>query len=147
MQSAQTRKRFYSRGKTQARINAKQERINSWRKIAESITVPIGKNAGGQSGGYKQSVVENTACSIIDLEKEISAEIAALTGIEREIQEAINLFVNDKRYKAVLEMRYLSGYSERLIGIKLYYSEDWVSRLHGKALQEMKKNAESALSS
>ncbi len=126
-------------------INAKQERIKSWRKIAESVTVPIGKDGGGASGGYKQSIVENAACSIVDLENEIIAEIAVLAGIEREIQEAISLFVGDDRYKAVLEMRYLNGYSWRSIGAKLYYGEDWVCRLHGMALQEMKKNAETAL--
>lgn len=139
-------KAFLLRGrKAKELINAKQERINSWRRIAESATAPIGKDGGGSPGGYKQSLVENAACSIVDLENEILAEIAELAGIEREIQEAISRFVDDDRYKAVLEMRYLNGYSWRVIGFKLYYGEDWVSRLHGMALQQMKHNAEGAL--
>lgn len=127
-------------------INAKRERINSWRKIAESITVPIGKDGGGNSGGYTQSIVENASCSIVDLENEIVAEIAVLAGIEREVQKAISELIDDDRYKAVLEMRYLNGYSWRTIGAKLYYGEDWVCRLHGMALQQMKSLAASILS-
>ena len=128
-----------------ALISAKRERINSWRKIAESITVPIGKDGGG-FGGYKQSIVEDAACSIVDLENEIIAEIAELAEIECDIQKAICELVDDDRYKAVLEMRYLNGYGWRAIGAKLYYGEDWVCRLHGMALQRMKELAGKYLS-
>ena len=122
-------------------ITAKRERIDSWRRLAESITVALKPDGGTSGGGYKQSLVENAACNIIDLENEIASEIQALVGIERDIRNAIDLFVTDDRYKAVLELRYLNGYSWRSIGSRLYYGEDWVCRLHGAALQEMKENA------
>ena len=123
-------------------ITAKRERIDSWHRLAESITVPLKPDGGSAPGGYKQSLVENAVCNIVDLENEIVAEIEALVCIEKDIREAISLFVTDDRYKAVLEMRYLNGYSWRSIGSRLYYGEDWVCRLHGAALQEMKQNAE-----
>lgn len=126
-------------------IAAKRERIDSWRRLAESITVTLKPDGGSAPGGYKQSLVENAACNIVDLENEILSEIAELVGIERDIREAINLFVVDDRYKAVLELRYLNGYSWRSIGSRLYYGEDWVCRLHGSALQELRQNAERAL--
>lgn len=122
-------------------ITAKRERIDSWRRLAESITVTLKPDGGSVPGGYKQSLVENAACNIVDLENEIIVEIESLVGIEKDIREAIDLFVKDDRYKAVLELRYLNGYSWRSIGSRLYYGEDWVCRLHGAALQEMKENA------
>lgn len=122
-------------------ITAKRERIDSWRRLAESITVTLKPDGGSGSGGYKQSLVENAACNIIDLQNEIITEIEALVDIEKDIREAIDLFVKDDRYKAVLELRYLNGYSWRSIGSRLYYGEDWVCRLHGAALQELKENA------
>lgn len=126
-------------------IAAKRERVDSWRRLAESITVTLKPDAGSAPGGYKQSLVENAVCNIVDLENEILEEISVLVNIEKDIREAISLFVVDDRYKAVLELRYLNGYSWRLIGSKLYYGEDWVCRLHGSALQELRLGAEKAL--
>lgn len=126
-------------------IAAKRERVDSWRRLAESITVTLKPDGGSAPGGYKQSLVENAAYNIVDLENEILAEIAELVDIEKDIREAITRFVVDDRYKAVLELRYLNGYSWRSIGSRLYYGEDWVCRLHGSALQELQQNAERAL--
>lgn len=134
-------KTFLLRGrKAKDLIAAKRERIESWRSLASSITVELKPDSGGSSM-YKQSLVENAVCNIVDLENEILAEIEALVNIEKEIHEAITLFVTDDRYKAILELRYLNGYSWRSIGARLYYGEDWVCRLHGVALAEMQQTA------
>lgn len=134
-------KTFLLRGrKAKGLIAAKRERIESWRSLATSITVELKPDSGSPSM-YKQSLVENAACNIVDLENEILAEIEALVNIEKEIHAAIELFVTDDRYKAVLELRYLNGYSWRSIGARLYYGEDWVCRLHGAALAEMQQAA------
>lgn len=134
-------KTFLLRGrKAKGLIAAKRERIESWRSLAISITVELKPDSGSPSM-YKQSLVENAACNIVDLENEILAEIEALVNIEKEIHAAIELFVTDDRYKAVLELRYLNGYSWRSIGARLYYGEDWVCRLHGAALAEMQQAA------
>lgn len=139
-------KTFLLRGrKAKELIAAKNKRIDEWRRMAVSATVPIGNDSGGPST-YKQSIVENTTLAIVDLLNEITIEIAELAGLEREIQDAITQFVTDDRYKAVLELRYLNGYSWRAIGNKLYYGEDWVCRLHGAALRQMKESAEKYLS-
>lgn len=134
-------KTFLRRGrKAKGLIAAKRERIESWRSLATSITVELKPDSGSPSM-YKQSLVENAVCNIVDLENEILAEIEALVNIEKEIHAAIELFVTDDRYKAVLELRYLNGYSWRSIGARLYYGEDWVCRLHGAALAEMQQAA------
>ena len=134
-------KTFLLRGrKAKGLIAAKRERIESWRSLATSITVELKPDSGSPSM-YKQSLVENAACNIVDLENEILAEIEALVNIEKEIHAAIELFVTDDRYKAVLELRYLNGYSWRSIGARLYYGEDWICRLHNAALAEMQQTA------
>jgi DNA-directed RNA polymerase specialized sigma subunit len=139
-------KTFLLKGrKAKELISAKRERIEAWRALAESITVTLKEDGALSGGGYKQSLVENAVCNIVDLENEILVEIEELIGIERDIREAISALVIDDRHKAVLEMRYLNGYSWRAIGARLYYGEDWVCRLHGAALQEMKRKAENVV--
>jgi len=130
-------------GKLKARITAKRERIKEWQSLAEQITAPLRVDGGSSGSGYAQSTIENAVCNITDLENEILEEIKTLISIEQEIDAAINELVVDTRYKSILEMKYLNGYSWRKIGFKLYYSEDWVCRLHGAALQAMKKKAKS----
>lgn len=139
-------KAFLLRGrKAKELITAKRERIDSWRRLAESITVTLKHDAGTSGGGCPQSLVENAVCNIVDLQNEIAVEIEELVNIEKDIREAIDLFIKDDRYKAVVELRYLNGYSWRSIGSRLYYGEDWVCRLHGAALHEIKENAENYL--
>ena len=121
-------------------ISAKRERVESWHELAESITVTL-KPDGGTGSAYKQSLVENAVCNIADLENEIAAEIEELISIEKDIKEAIRLFVPDSRHKNILEMRYLNGYTLSSIGVRLQYGEDWVCRLHKEALQVMQDNA------
>lgn len=125
-------------------IAAKRERVDDWRRLAESITVQLKPDAGGGSSGYKQSLIENAVCNIIDLENEILEEIAALTEIQREIACVVTELLEDKRYKDIIELRYLNGQSWKAIASRLYYGEDWVCRLHGAALQAIKRAAESA---
>jgi DNA-directed RNA polymerase specialized sigma subunit len=119
-------------------IAAKRERIEDWRKLAESISVTLKEDGGIGGSGYKQSIIDNAVCNIVDLENEILAEVEALVNVERDIRTAIDQFTVDERHKTVLEMRYLNGYSWKAIASKLYYGEDWVCRLHGAALQEMR---------
>jgi DNA-directed RNA polymerase specialized sigma subunit len=127
-------------------ISAKRERIEEWRRLAESITAALKEDAVN-GGGHKQSIVENAVCNIVDLENEILDEIRRLAAIERDIRSAIDLYVTDDRHRVVLEMRYLNGYSWRTIGARLYYGEDWVCRLHGAALRELRRKAELTVSS
>ncbi len=130
---------------TKARISAMQERISFWQQLAESITVTPKADGGTGPNLYKQSLIENAVCSIVDIENEITEGIIALAAAEMTVREAINLFVRDNRFSVVLEMRYLNGYSWGRIAAELYYSKDWVCRLHGMALAEMKANAENYL--
>jgi len=122
----------------EARIEAKRRRIETWRELAESITVTLKPDGGASGGGYKEGIVATAVANIVDLENEIINEIEGLVEAERDIREVIRELVYDGRYMAVLEMRYLNGYDWEDIGARLYYSKDWVCRLHGAALKDIK---------
>lgn len=131
---------FLNRGlKASELITAKRERVEDWRRLAESITAPLNDMPSGGSGPSK--LVENAVCNIIDLENEIIIEIENLMSIQRETACIITELLKDERYKAIVELRYLNGQSWRAIAARLYYGEDWVCRLHGAALREIKANA------
>lgn len=137
---------FLLQGKNiSARIAAKRERINDWRRRAESITIALKSEGGLSGGGYKQSKIENAVINIVDLENEILEEIASLVATERAIREAIDILARDERHKAVLEMRYINNLKLEEIAVRLNYAFRWVQRLNGKALQEMQEAALSAL--
>ena len=131
--------------KIHERIAAKRERIESWRERAESTTAVL--RPGGESSvdGYKQSLIAKSVVGIVSLEEEIEAEISALMEMEREVGQAISMFVTDSRYKTLLEMRYLNQLRMEEIAARLGYAFRWAQRLHGKALKEMKEAALSAL--
>ena len=69
-----TLKEFLNQGyHAKARIRAKEERIENWRQIAESITAQIRPDSAGSSLPSKK--VEDCACNIVDLQNEIKEEI------------------------------------------------------------------------
>lgn len=139
---------FLSRGlKARELIVAKRERIEDWRRLAESVTITLRPDVGGGGGGYTQSLVENAVCNIIDLEHEITAEIEGLIAIQQEVACVITELLTDERHKAVIELRYLNGQSWKAIAARLYYGEDWICRLHSAALREVKAAASDRIKS
>lgn len=134
-------KAFLSRGFTANKmIAAKRDRIADWRMLSESITVQL-RLDGGSGSRYKQSLVENAICAIDGLENEIIEEIKALTDIQKEITCVISELLEDTKLKAIIELRYLNSFSWEVIASTLYYGRDWVCRLHGSALHEIKASA------
>jgi len=134
-------KTFLSKGRNlKALIEAKQEHIEEWRRLSESTTATL-KSGGGSKIGYKQGLMENAVCNIVDLETEILIEINELVELERDIQEAINTLLTDDRHKAVLELRYIHHLKLEEIAVKLNYAFRHVQRLNGRALADLKKVA------
>lgn len=90
-------KEFLNRGyQSRIRIRAKKERIENWRRIAESITAAIKPVAAFSSMPSKK--VEDCVCNIIELQEEIQEEIDGLVQVEREIGRAITKAVEDLRF-------------------------------------------------
>lgn len=72
-----------------------------------------------------------------DYEKEIDRRIDELYRVKREILSAIGA-VNDSTLRKLLVKRYLQFKTWEQIAVEMNYSYMHVTRLHGKALQEVK---------
>lgn len=133
-------KEFLNRGyQSRIRIRAKKERIENWRRIAESITAAIKPVATFSSMPSKK--VEDCVCNIIELQKEIQEEIDGLVQVEREIGRAITKAVEDPTLRALLEMRYLNYLKWEEIAVRLDVTFRWTMTLHRRALEEFSSKA------
>jgi hypothetical protein len=133
-------KEFLNRGyQSRIRIRAKKERIENWRRIAESITAAIKPVAAFSSMPSKK--VEDCVCNIIELQEEIQEEIDGLVQVEREIGRAITKAVEDPTLRALLEMRYLNYLKWEEIAVRLDVTFRWTMTLHRRALEEFSSKA------
>ena len=133
-------KDFLNRGyQSRIRIRAKKERIENWRRIAESITAAIKPVAAFSSMPSKK--VEDCVCNIIELQEEIQEEIDGLVQVEREIGRAITKAVEDPTLRALLEMRYLNYLKWEEIAVRLDVTFRWTMTLHRRALEEFSSKA------
>ncbi len=128
-----TLKDFLNQGyHAKARIRAKEERIENWRQIAESITAQIRPDSAGSSLPSKK--VEDCACNIVDLQNEIKEEIAALVQAEREVGKFIREAPLDETDRFIMELRYLNYKKWEEITVELNYAYRWIMRRHKRAI-------------
>lgn len=128
-----TLKEFLNQGyHAKARIRAKEERIENWRQIAESITAQIRPDSAGSSLPSKK--VEDCACNIVDLQNEIKKEIAALVQAEREVGKFIREAPLDETDRFIMELRYLNYKKWEEIAVELNYAYRWIMRRHKRAI-------------
>jgi len=133
-------KDYLNRGyRTKERIRAKEDRIAHWRQIAESITAEI-KDVVAFSSTPSNKVAD-CASNIVDLQREIQAEIDNLIRVEREIGKAIDGAELDNTLKALLEMRYLNYYKWEEIAVALNITFRWTLSLHKKAVTIFSESA------
>ena len=131
---------FLNRGyRARERIQAKEERIESWRQIAESVTAALKPVATFSS--TPSNKVEDCVCNIVDLQDEIQAEILELTQIERDIGLASSQVVEDPTLRALLEMRYLNYLKWEEIAVRLDITFRWTMTLHRRALEVFSEKA------
>lgn len=117
-------------------INNKLETIASLRSLATSISVEL-KSDVVQSSGTKDKMA-NTIDRIVDLEREIDADIDSFVSIKREVMSVIDKVV-DPILIDVLYKRYFRYEKWEEIAIEMNYSYRQVTRLHGQALQEVRR--------
>ena len=126
------------------RIAARQERIEEWRQIAESITANP-ENAS-RGGGYPTSKTENCVVAIVTLQEEIKSEIMEIADFERQTSQIIKELVEDLNFKTVLELRYLSYLRWEEIAVRMNYTFRWTQELHRRALLALKEAASALIS-
>ena len=79
----------------------------------------------------------DTANALIDLEHTMNARIREMCKVKRLAMEAIEA-VEEMRYREVLELYYLDGYTWEKVAEQMGYDVRHVTRLHGKALLKIK---------
>lgn len=78
-----------------------------------------------------------TADKLIELERAVNARIREMCRIKRLAMEAIEA-VEKMRYREVLELYYIDGYTWDKVAEIMELDRRWVTRLHGKALLHIK---------
>ena len=116
------------------RINCKLEQAQSLRSLAEKASTtlmptPISKTR-------HRSRIEDVIVKIVDLEDEIGASITRLLELKQEIATAIARVENPK-YRALLELRYLCFKTWDEIAGELRYERRYVFKVHDRAIQKV----------
>ena len=116
-------------------IDSKLEQVEMLRYLTTKTTAII-KGDSGSGGG--ENFIEDAIIQIVDLERDVAAEISRLTKLKREIAEIIGR-VEDPEEKIVLEMRYLGNKKWPEIGRAMNCSGTTVYRWHQNALKKVEE--------
>lgn len=126
--------------KLDQKIENKQMQLQSLYDLIQSVTVPI-KEINVQSSGSGDSI-GNTIARIIDLQKELNADIDKYVDKKLEAIRLINQLENDE-YINILIRRYVKYEEWQVISGQLHYSRQAIDKKHGLALLEFEKILES----
>ncbi len=95
-------------------------------------------------GGKEEvSRMESILVKVIDLEREVDADIDRLVDLKKSILDTIDK-INDPDQQLILRMRYVRGERWDDIAQALRVNKRWVFRLHERALKEFEKNLQEA---
>ena len=107
------------------------ERAERYREMATKATSRA--DALRTSGTPDRSKVETYVLEMVDVHDELKRATEKLMEKSRKAEKVINL-LEDQRYRAVLQLRYLCGMKWEEMPEKLHYSPRWVHKMHREAL-------------
>jgi len=116
-------------------IERKLEEIDRPRAKLTRITQVL--NAEPQGGGSIDGKTEEILAKIVDLEKEIDADIDRLVAIRDGIKTMIEAGEDD-RERVLLQYRYIDGWTFEKVAVEMNYSWRQIHRLHSRALSNLK---------
>lgn len=104
-----------------ARIKALREKITaSW-------------SVDKVSGSHKPDKLGDNTAKLLDIERQLDAEIDNFVDTEREVRGVLDR-VKNSNYARVLRKRYLNYKTWEQIACEMHYSYQWVNELHDRAL-------------
>ena len=114
-------------------VNSHLAEIDDLRALSSSISA---SNFGERVDHTRSNDPPFVRCvvRIVDMERELAAEIGRLIALKGEINAAINRLTNPDE-KMLLRYRYVNNYSWEKIGILMNVSNRTVHRIHSSALQ------------
>ncbi len=116
-------------------IERKLEEVDRLRSKLTRVTEVF--TAEPKGGGSIYGKTEEILAKIVDLEREIDADIDRLVAIRDGIKTIIEA-VEDDRERLLLQYRYLDGKTFEWIAAKMNYSWRQIHRLHSQALTNLK---------
>lgn len=116
-------------------IENKLSEISSLRVLAESVTSSWKEDVVQSSGSGDK--LGDTVNRIIDLERELNADIDRLIDLKREVMKVIDQI--EEPYCDILYKRYFRYMRWEEIALEMHYTYQWVCVLHGKALLMVKE--------
>ena len=116
-------------------IERKLEEVSRLRSKLTRITQVL--TAEPRGGGSIYGKTEEIIAKIVDLEKEIDADVDRLVAIRDGIKTMIEA-VEDDRERLLLQYRYLDGWTFEKIAVEMNYSWRQIHRLHSRALTNLK---------
>lgn len=105
-----------------------------WMARATKITQSAEGMSGG--GGAERGAMESAALKIAEISSEIDERIGRAAVMRREIRECISR-VGDQRYRRLLRLHYINGYTFEEVADRMHYTWRWVVKLHGRALEQL----------
>ena len=118
------------------RIDGKLEQAEALRSLATKSTAIIRSHPG--SGGGNDNYMEDVVIKIVDLEKEITAEMERLVELKRDIAEVIGR-VGDPVLQTLLELRYLCYRDWPEIMSAMHCANTTVHRMHRNGLKKIEE--------
>lgn len=117
-------------------INNKQAEIDRLKSLATTITPTLKWDAG--AGGGNNDKIGTAIAKIIDLQVELNQEVDRMIELKREIIGIVDQLEN-RKYIDIIYKRYFEFMTWEQIACEMGKSYQWVCKLHGRALSEVKK--------
>ena len=114
-----------------ARIESMRERLARYQELAQGSRSRLRSVSGG--GQRRNSSVEEYVSKIVDLTREVDAQIDDYVDLTRAIEATIDA-LEDGRMRDLLRWRYLSNWNWERISRAMGYEQRQVYRLHALAL-------------
>lgn len=115
------------------RVEAMLDRAERSRARLTRLTAVYGERGGK---GARADWTDMLAAVMEDDER-LNAEIDRLVDVKERVKREIGL-IGDAEMQALLEFRYLNGYTWQQIAMRLHVDRRTVSRLHAKALERIR---------
>ncbi len=120
-----------------AKIDARVSEMDDLKEKLLKITPTLSPDKGGGAGGT-QDKMAGTMARIVDMQREINADIDELIDRKDAALKMLDSMKNPV-HMTILHRRYFLHQPFERIASDMNYTYRWVTRLHGRALQDYAK--------